>query len=141
MSGYEREDHIRGTQVNPVARTSDPHTSHDAADSIPSPEIRVRQKAVLTILERGGPRTDEEIFAIYAGVEGTSNVFPPQSPSGLRTRRCELVRAGYVTDTGDRRELRSGRMAIVWAASDPRVRQPVDLFPSVPAAEHNQLTL
>lgn len=110
---------IVGTQVTPVARTSDPVTSHAAAASIPSDRIRKRQRAVLLILKAAGPSTDEQIALRYALVETSeAGHFPPQSPSGLRTRRSELHRAGYVKDAGEKRKLKSGRLGIVWEASD-----------------------
>jgi hypothetical protein len=36
------------------------------------------------------------------------------SPSGLRTRTNELVKAGLVKDSGKREETPSGRKAIIW---------------------------
>lgn len=36
--------------------------------------------------------------------------------SGIRSRRAELVEAGWVKDSGSKRELRTGRMGIVWQA-------------------------
>ena len=101
---------LSGTQVNPVARAGDPVTSHMAAASIPSEKMRERQKAVIVCLTRFGPMTDEEIAIAYPRVPG----LPEQSPSGLRTRRSELHYAGYVKDTGEKRTLQSGRLAIVW---------------------------
>ena len=37
-----------------------------------------------------------------------------RSASGIRTRRSELVHAGYVRDSGHRATLPTGRKAIVW---------------------------
>lgn len=37
-------------------------------------------------------------------------------PSTERPRRCELVEAGLVEDSGHRRKTRSGRLAVVWRA-------------------------
>lgn len=105
---------LSGTQVNPVARAGDPSTSHMAAASIPTEKMRERQKAVLVCLTRFGPMTDEEIALCYPRVPG----LPEQSPSGLRTRRSELHYAGHVVDTGGKRELQSGRLAIVWGLPD-----------------------
>lgn len=90
------------------ARRSDPDTSHQAAASLSSDRLRTAQSAVLACLRRHGPMTDEDLVVRYDGV--------PQSPSGLRTRRDELVRRGLVVDTGDRRPTVSGRSAKVWAA-------------------------
>ncbi len=60
---------------------------------------------------------DEDIAGWYVSV-GSGNGFPHQSPSGLRTRRKELVDAGLVVDTGRRGTLRSGRLSIIWAAAE-----------------------
>jgi hypothetical protein len=97
------------------ARRTDPPTSHAAARSIASEKIRASQKAILMLLEARGPLTDEEIATRYAQTSRMlPDHFPPQSPSGLRTRRSELHQAGYVIDTGEQRKLKSGRWAIVW---------------------------
>jgi hypothetical protein len=91
----------------PRARWSDPLTSHQAAASVT--RMRRSQAAVLAVLREEGPATDEEIAARYR-----TPPRPMQSPSGLRTRRAELVEAGLVRDSGERRRLPSGRLGIVW---------------------------
>ena len=90
-----------------VARRTDVWSSHEAAASVT--RIRESQQAVLELLKLLGPSTDEQIGAAYW--DG-----PKQSPSGLRTRRSELVELGKVRDSGQRRRLKSGRRAIVWEA-------------------------
>jgi hypothetical protein len=94
----------------PVARRSDPETSWQAARSVDPLKLRATQREILWVLRNWGPLTDEEI-AVLVGPDS-------QSPSGLRTRRRELVDAGLVVDTGRRRKSRSGRAMIVWAATD-----------------------
>lgn len=89
------------------ARSSDPHTSHDAAASLT--HVRDSQNAVLKFLRAYGPMTDTELVTDYHGN-------PRQSASGLRTRRSELAAAGLVVDTGRRTKLPSGRYGIVWRA-------------------------
>ena len=91
-----------------VARNSDPDTSWEAADSIT--EIPRRQAEVLQIIEMLGPICDYDLQLAHRMVDGLM----PQSPSGLRTRRSELVALGLVVDTGDRKRLPSGRRAILW---------------------------
>lgn len=90
----------------PVARSTDPETSHEAAASVRNPALD-RSRVYAALGE--GPMTDEQILdrcrAHYA---------PLISPSGARTRRSELVREGLVVDSGDRVRLSSGRRAIVW---------------------------
>lgn len=97
-----------------IARRTDPLTSHLAAASITSERIRKSQAEVLQLLALG-PSCDEGI----AERALTYNV--RQSPSGLRTRRNELVDLGQVIDSGERVRLRSGRMSIVWGLAAQRV--------------------
>lgn len=99
--------------AEPLARTSDPETSHEAAESV-RPFLTARREAVLLVLGGAGPMTDEELQAEYLFAAGM-DIVPAQSASGLRTRRSELVDAGMVVDTGERRRTASGRQAVVWA--------------------------
>lgn len=92
----------------PVARRTDPDTSWAAARSIPEDQLRESQRVILTILRLNGPLTDEQIAERLDDFQHTI------SPSGARTRRAELVAAGYVRDSGKRTRMSSGRMAIVW---------------------------
>ncbi|MCP4900077.1 MAG: hypothetical protein GY906_24165 [bacterium] len=86
------------------ARTIDPETSHDAAESV-AEKISEKQRAVLDVLSNASyGLTDEEIsFALNDMTHST-----------LRTRRSELAQKGLVFDSRMRRATRSGRMAIVW---------------------------
>jgi hypothetical protein len=97
------------------ARRTDPETSQDAAASITSKKIRASQSAIYSVLVESGPLCDLDIAAAYAHrlTEGT---VPIQSPSGLRTRRSELVDLGRVHDSGRRVKLPSGRESIVWTS-------------------------
>lgn len=89
----------------PLARRTDPATSHLAAATL---DDKARQRRlVLAVLRTYGPMTDEALV----------NHLSTISPSGARTRRSELVRAGLVQDTGDRLPTSSGRKAIVWQAA------------------------
>ena len=89
---------------DPAARATDPDTSWQAARSVG--ELRPRQAAVLELLADHDGLTDEDIARLYVG--------PRQSPSGLRTRRRELVDMGLVVDSGRRGVTVSGRSTIVW---------------------------
>ena len=93
----------------PHARISDPQTSVDAANSVK--DITRTQSAIRALLINS--MTDEELFVCYskAVIQGLA---PLASPSGVRSRRAELVILGLVEDTGARRKLVSGRKAIVW---------------------------
>ncbi len=92
------------------ARREDPDTSKAAAESVK--DITAKQKAVLRLfLNAAG--TDEEIAIRYNACRESFGL-PVQSPSGLRSRRSELVHLGYLKDSGVRKETMSGRWAIVW---------------------------
>lgn len=97
------------------ARPTDPETSWEAARSLS--DLPARMRAVASILV-ATPMADHEMVTAYAQVPS----LPAQSPSGLRTRRAELVKAGIVRDSGRRTETPSGRAAIVWEL-DRRYRQ------------------
>jgi len=59
-----------------------------------------------------GPLTDTDLYLTYRLRFGLI------SPSGLRTRRSELVAVGKVVDTGARNTLASGRKSIIWAIKE-----------------------
>lgn len=83
------------------------------------PSITMRQRAVYHVLRHYGTMTDTDLVAQYATLIKHLHRgyrYPAQSPSGLRTRRSELVRKGYIIDTGQRVQLPSGRKAAVWQA-------------------------
>jgi len=88
------------------ARTMDPETSHEAAESVRN--VTTTQEYVLRALRR--PRTDPELLEAYRQFKRA----PRASESGIRSRRAELVRAGLVRDSKRRVRLESGRRAIVW---------------------------
>lgn len=98
------------------ARRTDPETSHEAAQSIRSDKLRRSQEAVLALFRAQGAMTDVELVEFYAKRAEFGRVVP-QSDSGIRTRRSELVTAGKVIDSGERVKLPSGRRAIVWKAA------------------------
>lgn len=89
-----------------VARATDPLTSHEAAASVE--DVRESQRLVHRLLDGLGLATDEVLVNVAAATG------LPISPSGLRSRRAELVRLGLVEDSGARARLASGRRAIVW---------------------------
>lgn len=96
-----------------LARTSDPETSHEAAASLP--DLRASQQAVLTVIKQIGACTDEWLVYCYPAT-AQARELPRQSPSGIRTRRKELVEQGLVEWTGEKRPIASGRNARVWVA-------------------------
>ena len=90
-----------------LARTEDPDTSKAAAQSQKAVRMSAVRTAIHQLLWRHREGlTDNDIARLYDG--------PPVSPSGLRTRRAELVDGGLVRDSGQRAVLGSGRKAILW---------------------------
>lgn len=104
--------HALNSEPAPAARLFDPATSHAAARSVNRDRLRDTQRAILTMLVMRGGMTDDEIATAWA-----ANMTEQVSPSGLRTRRSELVNTGRVKDSGERRKLATGRSAIVWVAA------------------------
>lgn len=100
-------------RVAALSRGTDPETSRQAAASISGAKMRETQRVIVEILDRFGPACDEDI-AVYATQLASLDQAPKQSPSGLRSRRAELVTAGIVRDSGDRTKTSSGRQTIVW---------------------------
>jgi hypothetical protein len=96
------------------ARTGDPTTSHAAAASVD--DLRGSQRAILSVFKMTNceAMTDETLIERYAGLV-TSGDAPQQSPSGIRSRRAELVGGGHLVDTKRTAKLRSGRKAVLWA--------------------------
>lgn len=88
------------------ARNTDPNTSHEAAASVK--DITLTKHYILKCLVRA--RTDVELVEAYQNLKGA----PKASESGIRSRRAELVREGYVVPTGLEVQLPSGRYAKVW---------------------------
>lgn len=95
-------------EVTPVARATDPETSHQAARSVRN--MQAAHEAILSLLKRNGRLTDEQIYE-HECVRSLC------SPSGARTRRSELVSAGLVKDSGFCGKTVSGRKTIMWEAN------------------------
>ena len=79
-------------------------------------DLTPNQKAVLRHLRIFGPMTDEKLVETYQPRVGGCVPVPVQAPSGLRTRRHELVEAGFVGWTGAERITRFGKKAQEWRA-------------------------
>lgn len=63
-------------------------------------------KRILSLYSR--PMTDEQMI-VKANMRGFT-----MSHSGLRSRRAELVKAGFLMDTGKKQKTVNGRPARVW---------------------------
>lgn len=92
----------------PRARSTDPKTSHDAAETVA--DITITQAYILKALTK--PRTDSQLIEAYRKLKRA----PLASESGIRSRRAELVAKGLVVDSGARGLTPYRRTSIVWAA-------------------------
>lgn len=95
-----------------MTRAGDPDTSQDAAASV---DVRRSQAQVLRVLAELGPSTDEQLVDFFTQSANCGGPYR-MSPSGVRSRRAELVRLGLVQWTGQRACMHTGRMARVWEA-------------------------
>jgi hypothetical protein len=95
----------------PRARVTDPSTSHEAARSA-TPRQATAQAGILHVLRTNGPLTDAALVDVYRRY-ARAGILRPQSDSGIRSRRAELVAAGQVCVAG-RVRLPSGRHALTW---------------------------
>jgi hypothetical protein len=92
------------------ARTTDPVTSHEAAESVKN--VTPTQLIILSLLEI--PQTDEELVSNYNNLrKDNPTIVPRASASGIRSRRAELFQAEKVVPVGYALT-ESGRRAIVW---------------------------
>lgn len=88
------------------ARANDPATSHEAAARA---SVRASQQYVLRLLRDYGACADFHISNI-ARKHRVS-----WSETRLRTARAELVRKGYVVDTGNTLPTPTGRRSTIWS--------------------------
>lgn len=88
----------------PVARRTDPLTSHLAAKKA-APKAETLRAIVLELLRTPSGMTHDELIA----------ALPDWSPSGVRTRCRELVDAGLVVCIGERQSA-AGNRSKVWRA-------------------------
>lgn len=96
------------------ARNSDPETSHQAAKSVSLTNPGRTREAIMAILKQEGPLTDEWIWSRYSLWYARGRTVPKASPSGLRSRRSELVRMGFVEACGTGKTA-SGRACQIWS--------------------------
>lgn len=96
-------------EETPLARNTDPFTSHIAPSSKTTRDtIRVN---VLEVFKKYGPLTDEHLVAIY---QNTDN-YAAATDQGIRTRRSELVREGLIdVKPGAFGTTKTGRRCIIW---------------------------
>lgn len=111
LEAVPRTDPDQPAIFRAVARLDDPETSWAAAASITN--ITQTHSRILTVLGDLGIGTDEDISRHY-GIFASRFQWPPVSPSGLRSRRAELVEIGRIKDSGERGLTASGRKSIKW---------------------------
>lgn len=94
-----------------AARRTDPQTSHQAARSvnITSPA----HQRILHIFTEHGPQSDQDLIYQW-GLHTVTHDWDRISPSGLRSRRKELVDAGLIVASDRAGRTASGRACIVW---------------------------
>lgn len=98
----------------PLARPSDPQTSHDA---VPARAKREEQKrAILLLLSECGPMTDHELTWQYTKQRARRN-WPATQNDSVRKRRAELKNDGRVVDTGRVSGFAGSPASTVWAAA------------------------
>ena len=98
----------RGAEVLGMVRRSNPGTSVTAARAVRGVRSALQVK-ILSILQRGGPMTDEELETHEE--MAAMNL----APSTVRTRRSELFQAGELVEAGERANRRGSAMLTVWA--------------------------
>ena len=122
--------HLPGFEA-PVARTTDPETSHEAARSVSLETLNYVQQWWLSHLERALGRNMEQLMidgrpeGYHFTDEGARRHYwgAKVSDSGFRTRRKEMVDAGYIEDSGVRVPINTGRRAIVWQLTSKYIEE------------------
>ena len=90
----------------PIARATDPTTSHQAAASVTN-QTTIRDRVLYEL--RHDPLTFDQLLARFAATDIR------HSPSGVRTRTRELVDAGLVESHPTRRGTTpAGRACALW---------------------------
>lgn len=111
------------------ARSGDPSTSHEAAASVV--KITEKQQKVLVLFLSHGPMHDEQLIPLYHDwARQEPDACPQQADSGIRSRRSELYRKGFLVKTGRKARTRANRRADIYEARTP----PPYESPLVPAA-------
>lgn len=92
-----------------AARSTDPHTAHDAAAAVTDVQRRQVYRAVLEALYEHGPSTDHDLARYVSGKLGH-----PIGQTSVGKRRGELRDAGLVADSGHKGRTPTGATAIRW---------------------------
>lgn len=101
-------------QPHPLARNTDPGTSHAAAKAIDTDSVTRQQAAILSILrEHPGGLTDRELTVKYFA-RAADRDWPITELDSVRKRRSQLTSKGKVITTEFRRDERTHRDAALW---------------------------
>lgn len=93
-----------------IVRRNDPETSFKAAISQTSEKRqRIYELIHLDLRQESRGMTDDQLTDTIVRIQGHKF-----SPSGIRTRRSEMVKAGWVRDSGKTRDSFAGHPATVW---------------------------
>lgn len=95
----------------PHARLTDPTTSHEAAKRVNPNKLTNTQEIITKLLEI--PLTDEELVNAFQAYTRLKQLGTLSSPSGIRSRRNELYRAGKIEPISYGKTT-TGRRAIIW---------------------------
>lgn len=102
--------------ANPVARTTDPETSHEAATSARRSAETVMGRVYRILAAANKGMTHDQIISEYRR-QAARLGWKPASDSGIRTRVGELVKAGDVEQVlHTRSRSKYGREAALWRA-------------------------
>lgn len=93
------------------SRTTDPETSKEAGRKVTN--LRASQALVLNMFRAYGEMNDKDLLDRVHATQRDLGLTKVMSPSGVRSRRAELVTLGKVKDTGHRENV-DGRNVIVW---------------------------
>lgn len=108
------EQKISTEDARELARSSDPVTSHEAAESL-SQEVLSRQKEAILSLLTLKPSTDRELTARYFDAQD-ANGWPNTDRDSVRKRRAQLKNAGRVEVVGITTPT-TGKRAQIWGVA------------------------
>lgn len=117
----------------PATRLTDPATSRAAARRA-GEKVTQKQLAVLTLFLLYGAMNDEELVDRYqevrrdiARMPEIGAMIPEQTPSGIRSRRSELVGLNYVVFAGFKRVMKTGGEGNVHRLADSSMALGLDV--------------
>jgi hypothetical protein len=108
--------------TRPAARATDPETSREAADSVYRPSDVARFIAQLFQARAMDDETLVAEYEFHADAGYTANA----SDQSIRSRRCELTRAGILEWSGEYGVTRRGRRTRIWRLAEGYNRLDLD---------------